>query len=146
MDNRPRAIQAADAGGDTTRDVVADRAGLHLVAAEILVVEVFQPFAQLFVIANLGHRRHALRRFQHGVLNEDWAIEAQSDRQRVAGTGIDRNHLPRALQPDDRVKRVVFQIADDHFFHAGFEAEEKIANQITSEKRPTNERSETGLC
>jgi|HubBroStandDraft_1064217.scaffolds.fasta_scaffold16742_3 hypothetical protein len=50
---------------------------LHLVAAHILVVEVLQPTAEFLLVFLVGNRGGQLGGFEHGVVDEDGAIQAQ---------------------------------------------------------------------
>ena len=55
------------------------RNGLHLVAAEVLVVQVLEPAAQFLVVSRLGHRRDRFRRLQHRLFDVDRAIQPQRE-------------------------------------------------------------------
>lgn len=57
---------------------------LHLVAAQVLIIEALEPFADLFVAADLGQLRRRLRSVQHRLIHVNRAIQPQCDRQSVA--------------------------------------------------------------
>lgn len=49
---------------------------LHLVAAKVLVIQIFKPFSQLFIGASLGNRIGRFRIFQDLVFHVDRAVQA----------------------------------------------------------------------
>ena len=72
----------------------------------------------------------SFRGLQHFVLDENGAIEAQSQGERIAGARIERHHFAVALHPDQRVKRIVFQFGDHDFLHVDVEADQDILQQV----------------
>src|SRR5580698_9233893 len=72
---------------------------LHLIAAEILVAQALQPFAQVLIAAYFGHRGILARGLEHRVVHENRAVHAQRDCQSIAWPGIHAYHLAVALQP-----------------------------------------------
>ena len=60
------------------------RHGLHLVAAKILVTEILEPFAQFLALDLLVDRVRHLRVLEHGIVDEDGAVEPQRERERIA--------------------------------------------------------------
>src|SRR4029077_20889489 len=79
---------------------------LHLVAAQILIVQAFEPFTQLFAgnaIRSIGGQLGVL---QDIVLNKDRTIDAQGKRESVRGPGIDADDASLPLDPDYGVERI----------------------------------------
>ena len=102
----------------------------HLVPSQILVVQAFEPLAQLFIVDLIRHVGGELRGFQHRVVDEDWTIEAQRQGQRIAGTRIDADQLAIALEPDEGVERVLLQLVDDDLLDPCVQANEQALDQI----------------
>src|SRR5579863_10604678 len=69
-------------------EVFASGARLHLIAAEIFVVQIFQPLAQIFAGAFFGDGGGHAGMLQYLIFNENRAIQTQSERERVAGPRI----------------------------------------------------------
>src|SRR5262249_18829129 len=111
-----RSRNSNKSNGDTARTSWRpdDQFGLHLVSAHVLIVEVFKPLTQLFIIDFVGSRARDFGVFEHVVFDENRAIGSQGQRQRVAGTRINRDHLAVLFEPDQRVKRVVPQFRDNN--------------------------------
>src|SRR5262245_13482097 len=78
---------------------------LHLVRAQILISQTFQPplgfSAAVFVLAQAC--------LENLFLNKDRTIHAQRNRHRVAGSGIHGDQLTITLQPQNGIKRTVFE-------------------------------------
>src|ERR1700676_3175313 len=66
---------------------------LHLVAAEVIVGQTLEPFAQLFAGGLLVDGARDLGAFQHGFLDVDGAIDAQCQSESVAGPRINGHML-----------------------------------------------------
>ena len=78
---------------------------LHLVLAKVIVAQVFQPLAEFLAIhGGHGIAGGLLRVLQHLVLNENRAIHAQRQRQRVRRTRVNADHVAFFFQPDDSVE------------------------------------------
>src|ERR1039458_7298103 len=107
-------------------------AWLHLVAAQILVVEVLQPTAEFLLVFLVGNRGGQLGGFQHGVVDENRAVQAQGQRQGVARAGIHADEFAVPLQPDQGVEGFLFQLVDDHFANAGVESQQEAFDEVVS--------------
>src|SRR5437667_1323593 len=93
---------------------------LHLVAAEVLIGKPIEPRAELLAGVALGECARYFGVFEDGFIHEDGAVHTQRQSQRVAWPRVDRHHLPFALDPDQRVKRIVLEIIHHDFLHAHF--------------------------
>src|ERR1035438_10202892 len=107
-------------------------AWLHLVAAHILVVEVLQPTAEFLLVFLIGNRGGQLGGFQHGVVDENRAVQAQGQRQGVARAGIHADEFAVPLQPDQGVEGFLFQFVDDDFANAGVESQQEAFDEVVS--------------
>src|ERR1035438_6420277 len=105
-------------------------AWLHLVAAHILVVEVLQPTAEFLLVFLVGNRGGQLGGFQHGVVDENRAVQAQGQRQGVARAGIHADEFAVPLQPDQGVEGFLFQLVDDDFAHACVESQQEALDEV----------------
>src|ERR1017187_7156652 len=105
-------------------------AWLHLVAAHILVVEVLQPTAEFLLVFLVGNRGGQLGGFQHGVVDENRAVQAQGQRQGVARAGIHADEFAVPLQPDQGVEGFLFQFVDDDFANAGVESQQEAFDEV----------------
>ncbi len=73
--------------------------GLHLVAAEVLVGEAFEPLAQLFAGGLLGSGAGNLRALQHRLFHEDGAIDRRaSARASLGRESMDMRSPSRSTQ------------------------------------------------
>src|SRR3984885_1113314 len=105
---------------------------LHLIAAEVFVVEVFKPPAQFFVVDLVGNRGSQLGRLEHHVIDENRAVETQGQRQGVARPGVHADQLAFPLQPDQGVKGILFQLVDHPFANAGIEPQQQALDEVVS--------------
>src|SRR5207237_428395 len=94
---------------------------LHLVSAEVVVVEAFQPLAHLFAVALVGDRGCQLGVLQHSLFNEYRAIHSQRQRQCVRRPRIHANHAPFALHPYHCEEGVIAQLTHHHLVHASIQ-------------------------
>src|ERR1022692_782068 len=104
--------------------------GLHFITAEVLVVEAFQPAPQFVVIHLVGNRSGQFRRFEHGLLHVDGAIQAERQGERVAGARIHADQLAVAVQPDHRVEGIVLELGDHHLAHARAETQQQGLDEV----------------
>ena len=68
--------------------------------------------------------------FSTRLIDVDGAIQAQRQRQRIAGPRVHADQLAIVVQPDHGVEGVVLQFADHHFANAGSQAEQQGLDQI----------------
>src|ERR1035438_8356638 len=115
--------------------------GLHFITAEVLVVEAFQPAPQFVVIHLVGNRSGQFRRFEHGLLHVDGAIQAERQGERVAGARIHADQLAVAVQPDHRVEGIVLELGDHHLAHARAETQQQGLDEVVGHGPRRRDRS-----
>src|SRR5579885_1727589 len=103
---------------------------LHLVTAEIFVVQALQPPPQLFVAHRFGARSCQARALQHVVLDENRAVQPQGQGQRVARPCVDGQRLPFPFHPDQGVEGIVAKVVDDYFLHPHLQPQQNVFQQI----------------
>src|SRR5580693_8957568 len=88
---------------------------LHLVAAQVLVVQALEPAAKLFGRWSVRRPgRIQLGRLQHLFGNKNGPIGAQSQGNRVRRPGVNRELFVALGQPQDREKGIVLKLIDDN--------------------------------
>src|SRR3954447_23691624 len=82
----------------------------HLVTAQILVIEVLEPFTEFFIVHFFRNVCRVARRIKHLIFDIDRTVVPKSKRERVARTRIDADQITFAFQPDDCIERVFLQL------------------------------------
>ena len=102
----------------------------HLISAEILVVQAFEPAALFLVTDFVGGGIGPLGTLQHGLIDVDGAIQAQRQRQGIAWPGVYANQIAILIEPDHGVEGIVLQFADHYFADAGSQTQQQRLDQI----------------
>src|ERR1035437_4867570 len=115
-------IIRGEARGDCSR--------LHLVLAEIVGIEALQPLLQPIGVRRLRHEIDRLGVVDDRLLHENRRPRPQRQRNRVARPRVDGHRLAVQPQVDERVERVLLQVADDHLLHRRLEVLDDVAQEI----------------
>src|ERR1039457_3081423 len=107
-----------------------DAPALHLIAAQVLVIETLEPFAEFVAVDVVGEIAGLPRVLQDFVSYKDGAIHAQGERQRVGGTGIDADDVAVPFHPDDGVESIIAQFGDYYLMDGGVETDQDILDEI----------------
>jgi hypothetical protein len=110
----------------------AARGRLHFVAAHLVVIEAFQPAAEVF-----GAKGGVAVGGFAGVLvdllgDEDGAVGAEGQGDGVGGAGVEGYYFAGLVHPDGGVEGVLAEIADDYACDARVEAVDDVAEKIVS--------------
>ena len=105
---------------------------MSVLAARIMDVQLRERNAKEAAGHAVGDVGGLLGILQDFVLHVDGAIHAQSQGERVRGSGINADDVPFPLQPDDGVKRIFTQFGDHYFVDVGIESHQHILDQVVS--------------
>jgi hypothetical protein len=103
---------------------------LHLVAAHLVVVQVFEPLAKLVGVDVLGAVGSDLGVGEDVAVDVDRAVPAKGQGDGVGGAGVEGDGFACLLHPDDRVEGVAFEFGDDDLLDDGVEASRDIAQEV----------------
>src|SRR6185436_3929412 len=103
---------------------------LHLVFAEIFVVQILQETLQLLVVNSLFGGSLIPRGNQHRIFDKDRTIDAQSQGKSIARPRVDGDQLAFTFNPDHGIERVVFNICNDDLLNVSLQAEEYAFDQV----------------
>jgi hypothetical protein len=106
--------------------------GLHLVAAHLVVVQVFEPATHLVGGYALRAGRGLLGVFEDFAVDVDGTVPAQGQGDGVGGAGVEGDGLALVVHPDDGVEGVVAELGDDDLADLGIEAAGEILQQVVS--------------
>src|SRR5215510_9163738 len=94
-------------------DSTTRRCALHLVFAQIVRVEALEPLVQPIRVRLVGGDVERLGVVDDRLFHEDGCPRAQREGDGVARTGVDGERVAVEEQIDQRVERVLLQVADD---------------------------------
>jgi len=103
---------------------------LHFVAAHLVVVEAFEPAAEIF-----GAKGGVAVGGFAGVLvdllgDEDGAVGTEGQGNGVGGAGVEGDHFAGLVHPDGRVEGILAEVSNDDAGDAGAEAVDDITEQV----------------
>src|SRR5215470_12677528 len=109
---------------------IASFLALHLVAAEVVVAEVFEPLAELVAGDAVGDVGGELGVLQDLVIDEDGTIDPESKGEGVGGARVNADDLASAVEPDNGVERILAEFGDNDFVDLGVEADQYVLNEV----------------
>ena len=102
----------------------------HLVFPEIVRIEALQPLVQPLGVGLVGGRIDRLGVVDHRFLDEDRRPRAQRQRDRVARPRVDRHRVAVHREVDQRVERVLLQVADDDLLDRRLQVVDHVPQQV----------------
>jgi len=103
---------------------------LHLVAAHLVVVKVFEPAAHLVGGNALCAGGGLPGVFENFAVDIDGAVPAQGQSDGVGGTGVEGNGLAVVVHPDNGIEGVVAELGDNDLADLGIEAAGEVLQEV----------------
>ena len=103
---------------------------LHLVAAHLVVVEVFEPAAHLVGGDGLGSASGLLGVLEDFAVDVDGAVPAEGQGDGVGGAGVEGHGFAGVVEPDDGVEGVVAELGDNDFVNLRVEASGHVLQEV----------------